>query len=801
MEASPDAECTKQNDSVDDEDASTTSISSSSVSEDEEEEMPLFKYARLVGSLPRQGETKQDATLAKQCSCAAMAKIVLTPSLDGPASQPGATSISSPDSSSPHNTMRVSHVVCLGFRDSNELRLMDARTGASLVSPSKLGVSEAAGATSNIFDSISRNSKINRESHDMVDVQFDASGTILAALRSNGDAAIFELKHTTSPPPGTNTNTKTNSANPQTTATTLVVGGIRLNYSSATHAKPTCCVVDPAYKRRREKALLVGFADGRLVLTKRGALFSRRVDTVLFQGLTKLEAVTWRGNFIAWADASGLKVFDMESMTRIAHVDRPAGARPELYHPTITSLKPTLYFEQSDSLLVGWGDCVMSLGICEVPSKQRGPTKNSHNSLPVVRKRTIECTMAWELDCVSCGIVPLDANHIAVLGLVSPSKKDDDNDNVEINQTNILELQVISRTEGTVTSSDALRLPKKKDTTEVIGESAAGYSLLSSFALSRMDDVMEAEEEELNGEDEVDLPFVPALGSNPSDMSGENNDSIVNDVGEGSNVNLGPLQLPQQQKRTFSDSHLKWSIKNVISPDEFQGDQEDGHEEEEDDARTVDSDDYTFLFQPSKVSTDTNNTASLAIVSTPPIMVIHSPDDVVLVRTRDADDAVSHVRMSGKHGLALRRALQHKRQLRRHGLNQLVDEYLTALLCLNSERTVTLRRVQLAAQAMPMPLGGHVSMWERWTNEFSKLPGGLFVLREHLPVRGTCLQKHLSAEKDTYSIISTLITIVSTIYLLVWTLLYVFIQLLQIQNYPRSYMKMHWIKCCRRWKV
>jgi vacuolar protein sorting-associated protein 41 len=73
---------------------------------------------------------------------------------------------------------------------------------------------------------------------------------------------------------------------------------------------PTCIAIDPAYKRRRERAVLTGFSDGRLVLTKRGFVFQRRTDAIIYQGAYHennghrgIEAIEWRGSLAAWADA------------------------------------------------------------------------------------------------------------------------------------------------------------------------------------------------------------------------------------------------------------------------------------------------------------------------------------------------------------------------------------------------------------------------------------------------------------------------------------------------------------------
>lgn len=121
---------------------------------------------------------------------------------------------------------------------------------------------------------------------------------------------------------------------------------------------------------------------------------------------------------------SGIRLFDTESLTRIAHIDRPTGARPSLY-PTLSSLRPNLHFETSNYILVAWGDCLMGLSIIDhsnqrstaassADGQEESPTSDSHvpssqrslqqQQQPTVRRRTVECAMAWELDCVASGM-------------------------------------------------------------------------------------------------------------------------------------------------------------------------------------------------------------------------------------------------------------------------------------------------------------------------------------------------------------------------------------------------------------
>lgn len=43
----------------------------------------------------------------------------------------------------------------------------------------------------------------------------------------------------------------------------------------------------------------------------------------LHAGEGTIEAIKWRGFFIAWANDLGIKVFDTTSQQRISYVDRP----------------------------------------------------------------------------------------------------------------------------------------------------------------------------------------------------------------------------------------------------------------------------------------------------------------------------------------------------------------------------------------------------------------------------------------------------------------------------------------------
>jgi len=122
--------------------------------------------------------------------------------------------------------------------------------------------------------------------------------------------------------------------------------------------------------------------------------------------------------------------------------------------------------------------------------------------------------------------------------------------------------------------------------------------------------------------------------------------------------------------------------------------------------------------------------------------------DACLVQTRDVDDVISYTRSLGKPALALRQCLTHRQNARRHGLELLIDDFFLALLRMGSNGSVSARkkkqqqrplsfsRLKIASESLPILLGGDARMWQRWIFMFSRIPGGLFVIREKIPVRG-----------------------------------------------------------------
>ena len=547
-------------------------------------------------------------------------------------------------------------------------------------------------------------------------------------------------------------------------------------YQDAIYGTPTGICLDPQFVTNFR--FIVIFASGKIVVTSRNWMRRYEEHTILpyFNSVLPketyigIESIVWRSSIIAFADCSGISLYDMQSFKPIARVDRPIGAQPSLYsflnpsthntdHDSNTSpdkilnrdenavepvarIKPHLYFETCRSLLVAWGDCLMTLSISDVTatvaeqqaaglgtsstsSARDGPTTSS-NSISAVRKRTVACTMAWALDgIVAADVVPIDERHIAILGYVLGEDDEDElgdphtaeNSGSDANQriiTNLyeMELQIVDRTNGSISYSDLLQLQQpigSPFTLQVKPNYNQYCRLLSSFAVPRMDDTLELKEEK---------------GDTAADMV---------------------LNAPK-----FVDSHLRWSLNMVSFPASMSD--ENNHEVDIDDNGSVDSDEYDFLIRSTKHA---KTESSVNSTVPPPTLIIVSNIDMVQARVRDVDDAIHFALEHHRPALALFWALKYRtRQLRRYTMDELINVYLRSLLRITAvnvspigkrskqqtsalgTRKLSLRRMTLAAQSLPILLGGNVTMWKKWIIALEKIPGALFVVRKYIPVRG-----------------------------------------------------------------
>ena len=352
--------------------------------------MPPLKYARIMGCLPRSDDDAASPSLSVKITASAMGRVVVRPSqysdkskdssmpsgsrhggtVDGYTENTAEFNEYDDDEEADISLTKVHHVLALGFED-GKVRLVDTLTGGSVLFGSSTGDGGAW-----FVNPAAAKLRVHDEGHKIVSVSFDSSSAYLSAINANGDAAIFGPlvwgKQSQRPKTGEDDHQSVgffaslggkqgDNANPSDKygimrpAFTLakpptstvrftyadpqsqsfgssILGGGASGAGPAYH--PTCMALDPAYSKRKERALIVGFDDGRLILSKlQGAagisggitsLFGgggsnadggttvKKIDSVLYQGMgatsfsgdqSGIEAVTWRGGLVAWADS------------------------------------------------------------------------------------------------------------------------------------------------------------------------------------------------------------------------------------------------------------------------------------------------------------------------------------------------------------------------------------------------------------------------------------------------------------------------------------------------------------------
>ena len=266
--------------------------------------MPLFKYSRINGSIYRLPSrdpttTTRSTALSSPCTCSKIGQFILPRREDGTVDD--------------YSELGQQPVLLTGHGDGT-VSYVHVETGAAIVDSKQLQV----------------NATSSGPQPAIVDVSLDASANFLAAINVTGCCAIWEVRYGTSTSSETptqepeqdnvfksfltnlagqssannNNNNNNNIAETMPSFKSTSVQVSRITYPSS-FGQPKCLVLDPCYKRRREKSLLVAFLDGRLMLTKRGFVFQRRNDAIIYQATAgdSIEALTWRGTLVAWADA------------------------------------------------------------------------------------------------------------------------------------------------------------------------------------------------------------------------------------------------------------------------------------------------------------------------------------------------------------------------------------------------------------------------------------------------------------------------------------------------------------------
>ncbi|XP_059151993.1 vacuolar protein sorting-associated protein 41 homolog isoform X2 [Physella acuta] len=155
--------------------------------------------------------------------------------------------------------------------------------------------------------------------------------------------------------------------------------------------------LDPQYyKPNSGRQYVTG--DDKLLLNEKSGFLGRHKTTVLHQGEGPIRNIKWGGEFIAWANNHGVKVYDTTSKSKITKIDKDHDLRPEL-------CICQLVWRDSRTLLIGWADRIK---ICVVKDQVKTDMRDNAPT------RFCEITSMFTTDFIVCGIAPLATNLVVL---------------------------------------------------------------------------------------------------------------------------------------------------------------------------------------------------------------------------------------------------------------------------------------------------------------------------------------------------------------------------------------------------
>ncbi|KAI8920586.1 hypothetical protein BC831DRAFT_515430 [Entophlyctis helioformis] len=159
--------------------------------------------------------------------------------------------------------------------------------------------------------------------------------------------------------------------------------------------------LEPGYSRKPTRQFVSGGMAESLIMSGRGWFGNSNV--VLHSGEGPIFHITWRGTYIAWANESGVAVYDTATSQRFGKVER------SLDSPRADLFRCSICWTSDTSLLIGWADSVKVIEIKE-RSKQDVASGMSPKYVEVVHQ--------FQTEFVVCGIAPLKES-LLLLGYVT----------------------------------------------------------------------------------------------------------------------------------------------------------------------------------------------------------------------------------------------------------------------------------------------------------------------------------------------------------------------------------------------
>ncbi|XP_061193823.1 vacuolar protein sorting-associated protein 41 homolog isoform X5 [Saccostrea echinata] len=164
--------------------------------------------------------------------------------------------------------------------------------------------------------------------------------------------------------------------------------------------------IDPKFgKHGSGKNFVTG--DDKLILNERGGLFNRHKTVLLHQGEGLIREIKWKGDFIAWTNDHGVKIFDMSSRNRITFISKDHSYRADQY-------RCNMCWKDGRTLLLAWADKVK---VCIVKDREDRDIRD----LP---QRYVEIIAMFTIDSFACGISPL-GDSLVILTFEKETQEED----------------------------------------------------------------------------------------------------------------------------------------------------------------------------------------------------------------------------------------------------------------------------------------------------------------------------------------------------------------------------------------
>ncbi|RCH83374.1 Vacuolar protein sorting-associated protein 41, partial [Rhizopus stolonifer] len=165
--------------------------------------------------------------------------------------------------------------------------------------------------------------------------------------------------------------------------------------------------LDPYYARKSTRQFVSGGMAEQLVMSEKG-WFGQK-DSVLHANEGPIYAIQWRNQFIAWANDTGVKIYDTVSGLRITFIDRPEGSpRADLY-------RCRLCWKNDSTLLIGWADTV------KVAVIRSSPTTGQMTHY-------VEITHMFQTDYMISGIVPFNDTLMLLSYIMEEEEEEEEED-------------------------------------------------------------------------------------------------------------------------------------------------------------------------------------------------------------------------------------------------------------------------------------------------------------------------------------------------------------------------------------